>query len=376
MSRRRKPKGRWAWTRGFRTKRRENGHVIGLRFALSSLVTQGLLKKRAFDEFRGTTGLADFAWRVVYNRRAASTAEEALRRARGFVVFIHGWDGSGAIWEKLPALVCQAEPSLTALVPDVNGFGGSPFLEEVPEVAHCDPKGCMRALEEWIKLLRLRNPKTLPRRRKVFVFVGHSMGGAALFYKEDSGWAEGEYGLCALAPALLCNDLLRQGFYKALGVGIVAGMGYEPFDRFKDMLAPRLIEGLVREASRLVKKEHLRIFARTSKGTLAQTFYALSLPQPIPRRSWQHVRVILGHKDRLVGLKAILELLEQHGLSSENIRVVFGDHYFFSVGRLSPRQHLTNRAIVVREILDLYRECRESLLRTEDPPGLPPCPPQ
>jgi pimeloyl-ACP methyl ester carboxylesterase len=357
----RRRRGKWDWIGEYNTSRQEDQDgVVSLSFDLSTLVERGYLGEKAFAQFREATGLADFAWRVVYNRRSWGgriARKEILGRAQGFVVFIHGWDGSSEIWESLPAMVCQKNHRLVAFVPDVNGFGGSPFTEaEMPKVGQCNPEGCMRAVEKWIETMKLKGRKGT---RRIFTFVGHSMGGAALFYMNDKDWAEYKHARCAVAPALLCNDTLRQGFYIGLGLGIGAGLQYSLLDRLKEKLAPWLISELIGGASEAVKEEHLKIFERTVKGTLAQTFYALGQAEkPRRRRRWENFRVILGHKDRLVGVAPMLNLLEDLGFRSGDIRVVLGDHYLFSASRQTRRSHGENRDILLEEILQLHEGCR------------------
>ena len=354
-----KRRGRWAWVEGCKTFRREAVEGIeSSSFDLSTLADRGYLSQKAFLRFREATGLADFSWRMIYNRRSWGKSIDPrgmLRKAQGYVIFMHGWGGSNAIWENLPAMVCRRNSKLVSFTLDVNGFGGSSFIGELPEVSQCDPKASMRAVEQWIEVLKLRRQRGSS---KIFTFVGHSMSGASLFYKDDKGWEEDEYALCAMAPALLANDVLRQGFYMTLGVGIGAGLQYEILDKLKDRLASRIIEGLITGASKAVKREHVRIFARTPKGTLAQTFYAIGLAEGIPRkRNRRNFKVILGHKDPLVGLSPMLNLLEELGFSSENIRVILGDHYFFSVSRKTQKTHAEGREISVNEILELHAGC-------------------
>jgi pimeloyl-ACP methyl ester carboxylesterase len=353
-------RSRWSWTSGQRTARQETvPGVASATFTLSTLVKNRFLDSSLLEKFRTSTGLADFAWRTIYHTGARATQltlQARIARARGFVIFMHGWDGCGEIWESLPALVCQDNPRLVCFTLDVNGFGNSPFVDPVPAVEQCDPRASMRAVEHWASLIQLKS--THARAQRVpFVFVGHSMSGASLFYKSDSnGWQRERYGLLALAPALLRGDALRRGFYKALGVGIIAGTDQGIFDWIKAKLSPHFIEPLIGGASAVNKKLHVKVFARTSKGTLAQTFYAMGMAEREPQRPhWDNFRVILGHHDRMVGLGPMLNLLEDQGLSSANVRVVFGDHYFFSTGRGSPPNHVKNREIVVEETLALFK---------------------
>jgi len=285
-----------------------------------------------------------------------------MARAQGFAIFMHGWDGSHAIWEQLPALVCAANPRLVALAVDVNGFGGSPFSDELPSIEACDPAATMAAVDRWIDLLRLRSSQRATRRPRVFTLVGHSMSGAALFYLDESRWRPHEVGRLALAPALLINDLLRQQFYKALGVGIWAGSTADTLGWLKSLLAPSIVEGLIGAASQAVKDEHVRLFNETPKGALAQTFFAMgAIPRQVKPRRWRHFHVVLGHKDRLVGIKPMLDLLEELGFTSDQVRVVLGDHYLFSVSRQSRRLHRHNRDVVVEKILAQHEACRRGM---------------
>ncbi|RLC79739.1 MAG: hypothetical protein DRI61_07265 [Chloroflexi bacterium] len=345
-----------AWAEGYKFAALA-GEILRFSYDLAYMTGRGFIPKETFDSFKEKTGLRNFFWRLYYNKTAFQSPREALLYARGQVVFIHGWDGNGEIWEALPLMVCQAEPRLISLVPDVNGFGRSQFSEFLPDIDKCSPKGCIAAVELWLRLMGLR-------RNRPTIFVGHSMGGASLFYKPATGWKRGEYALCALAPALLHRDAIRKGFYQSLGIGIWAGAVMELVDKMQELIAPLFIQELIQDASKTVKKIHLREFSRTPNGTLAQTFFALGAAPEVPRRTrWDAFRVILGHKDRLVGLEPMLEYLEELGFNSKLIKVTLGDHYFFSVGRKTPPNHRLNRAMVLETILELYEWCRENFRR-------------
>lgn len=353
-------RGRWTWANYPISARQEAPeNVVTNSYSLSHLTASGLLPPELYQRFRESTGLADFFWRMTFRRgtgKRASLASQRLSRAEGFVVWMHGWDGSGLIWEDLPALVCAAAPQLVCFAPDVNGFGGSPFIEaEMPPVERCTPRANMSAVESWLRALRIFQPGT----RQIFTFVGHSMSGASLFYKSTVDWESGRYARLALAPALLNNDLMKKGFYQLLGVGIGAGWQYSLLDKFKDRMATSVVQALISGASQAVKREHERIFATTAKGTVAQSFFAMGLAseQPPIQRAWPRFRVLFGHRDRLVSLSVALELMAELGLRSDNVRVVLGDHYFFSVANQSRRLHGPNRQIVLEEILALHREC-------------------
>jgi len=332
--------------------------VVSQVYSLTYLVKAGLLPATALPRFQAATGLADFAWRLTFHRRPAgrvAPVPDLLSRAHGYVIFMHGWDGSHAIWEDLPAQVCAANPRLVCFALDVNGFGGSPFLEaEMPPLELCGPRGTMLAVELWLDLLKMHRSG---QQAQAFTFVGHSMSGAALFHKSVTGWEDSRYSLLALAPAMLHKDTVKQAFYVTMGLGIGAGLQYDFLDRFKERLARQIMKVLAANASQAVKREHVRVFKNTAKGTIAQTFYALGLASETPpARDWGNVRVMLAHKDRLVALGPTLDLLESMGLTSSNIQVVLGDHYFFSVSQQSRGLHAYNRAQVLEQILRLHAE--------------------
>jgi len=348
------------WTEGYHQLRK--GTARGIRsatYSLNELAAAGIVASRRAAGFKEETGLLDFSWEATWATRAGRKAKEALSNAEGCVILIHGWDGSHAIWEDLPTRICHGNPRLFVLAPDVNGFGGSPFADSPPSLPACDPAAVMQSVERWVDVLRLRSRAWAQKRYRVLTFVGHSMGGAATFYLNETRWRPHEVARLAVAPALLLNDLLRKQFYKALGLGIWAGSPAKALNWVKGLLAPPLIEALIGDASRAVKGEHLRVFNATPKGVLAQTFYAMgATPNTVRRRRWRHFRVLLGHRDRLVGVAPMLMLLEELGFTYEDIRVVLGDHYLFSISRQSRHLHSPNRDLLVRWIMELHQECR------------------
>ncbi len=324
-------------------------------YTLHGLADRGVISGEALRAFTDETWLADFAWRLVWYdpgpRPDAESAVAAMDGASGFVVFVHGWDGSGEVWEDLPALLVRENPRLVALVPDVNGFGGTPFTTDLPPFDKCGPPAVMAAVERWLDVIGLR-PRPGNGRVRPFVFVGHSMGGAALFFLDESGWPVGQVGRIAAAPALLMNDRQRQGFYRALGAGIHLSRLNNLLDRVvENLIAPRLIDVLAEWGSEHVRAEHYRVYKSTPEGVIARTFTALGrLDADLARASWPDFVVYLAHRDRLVGLQPTLDLLEAIHFSPHQIRIVQGDHYFFSVGS-RPDWHAPNRERLLGDVL-------------------------
>ncbi len=346
------------WIGGFTAWLPERGMPVRrVGFTLRDLVRRGLFDAEAVESFSRDTQLTDFAWRLLWagddREHEAESLGEAVRYAQGVLIFIHGWDGSGEIWEDLPAQVIQETPHLIALVPDVNGFGGTPFDTPLPPLDKCDPPAVMQSLQQWIDLLGLRAAGK--ERLRPFIFIGHSMGGAALFFLDESLWKPGEVGRIATAPALLMNDRARQRFYRALGAGIRFSGWSDLVDQVaEEFFAPRVIETFAGQASERVRAEHHRIFKSTPEGVIAQTFAAMGLLDvQFDSREWHNFHVFLGHKDRLVGLQPTLDLLETINFAPGQIRIALGDHYFFSIGS-KPHLHAQNRTLLIKDILGLH----------------------
>lgn len=360
MAQTKKP-GKWDWLNTTLTTRQEAPRwVLSQMHSLNHTASAGYISPKATERFQKTTGLTDFSWRMYYHRRPKGRVQpvtDVVANAQGYIIFMHGWCGSHVVWEDLPALVCEHNPNLVCFAADVNGFGGTPFCQaENPPLQQCGPHSDMQAVEQWLDVLKIHRPG---RQRQVFTFVGHSMSGAALFHKSHQGWEENRYSLLALAPAMLHKDTVKQAFYKTMGMGIGTGTNFDFMNRFKNKMSGPVMEMLAANAGKAVKKEHARIFKRTPKGTISRTFYALGMAEETPcSGSWNDLFVMLGHKDRLVALGPTLDLLESMGLTSENIRVMMGDHYFFSISQQSRRLHGFNRSELLHHILHLHEQNR------------------
>jgi len=344
-------------------------------YTLKDLARRGVLDPEVVTRFTQETGLADFGWRALWadsdGGPDAETAARAVSEAAAVVILVHGWTGSGEIWEDLPALLVRAHPDLLVLVPDVNGFGKTPFESMNPSLGQVTPPAIMASLEKWLALIGLRGPSVVQKRP--FVFVGHSMGGAALFYASPVQWTAGEIGRLAVAPALWMNDRTRQRLYRTMGAGILMG-GWNAFTDWvaANVFVPRVIQLLAGASSARVHNVHEQMYRHTPEGVVSQTLAGLGvLEARFEQDQWPHLRVILGSRDAMVGVQPVLELLEQIGLRSEDVQIAFGDHYFFSTGP-QPGNPARNRDLLLEEIARLRQALIEELNR---PAAVVPPPP-
>ncbi|HVO43963.1 MAG TPA: alpha/beta hydrolase [Aggregatilineales bacterium] len=345
------------WADGYDPLSRASGTYPGTqtaRYSLRTLADRGLVDRGAVNQMLIASGLADFHWRVVWADEGATSDADINTRVSnvdGYVIFIHGWTGTNEIWEDLPGLIVTRNPHLVALVADHNGFGGTPFTNPMPDFEHCSPIGAMRAIERWLDVLKLRREPG-ERHFRTINFVGHSMGGAALFFLNETRFGLGEQTRTAIAPALLLRDEAHRAFYTTLGLGIGLVGRLRALDVIDHALAPTVLEVLTDGATDYVRDEHGHVYEATPKSVTARTFAAMGVITEYPQaHSWQSMQVILGHRDRLVGLIPMLDLLQELDFGVDQVRVVMGTHYLFSLGTSMQKWHTQNRVLVVEDIL-------------------------
>ncbi len=325
-------------------------------YNLRRLVNAGLIPPLDGNGFLLDSGLSDMAWEVTW-REDYPTSDDALAErfadADGYVIFVHGWTGTHSIWELLPALVAQGNRRLICISVDHNGFGESQFVRD-PHLDECNPPAAMRAIQRWVDVLKLRRQPG-DSRQKVINFVGHSMGGATLFYSNPLGWRYGEETRYALAPALLLEDEIKQTFYTSMGIGLGLVNRIPAFELIYRAVKPYILSILCTGATDNVKELHRIQTDVIPRGTTGATILAMGALRDweIPR-NFELFRVMLGHRDPLVGLTPMLDLLCKLEFPAANIRVIAGTHYMFSVGADHAYQHAQARELVAVDIMSLH----------------------
>lgn len=349
------------WIRGYL--RRDIGTVDGTYtayYSVKDLMANGYILEDDGQAFLDAGGLKDFCWTLTWAEDYETPDEylvQTIQQTQGFAIFVHGWTGNRTIWEDLPGMTVRANRRLVSLSVDHNGFGESEFTDVTPELESCNPPAAMRTIQRWIELMRLRRqPGEIGHR--VINLIGHSMGGATLFYINPLEWRYGEVTCYALAPALLLEDEIFRRFYTTLGIGIGILQRVGALKFVERFIKPTMINNLCQGASDYVKDEHGIQYNDTPRGVTGATFLAMGQIDNFEiARKWSLFRVMLGHRDRLVGLTGMMDLLSKLEFPAANTRVVAGSHYMFSIGNEDAQnafQHAQNRELVVEDILLLH----------------------
>lgn len=330
-------------------------------YKLSELMQKSYINKREAQAFLDDAGLLDFHWEVTWYDDYDLPDEMLTNRlasVQGYVVWVHGWTGNLHIWEDLPARVIQKNRGLVSIAIDHNGFGASEFEDQTPELDTCNPPAAMRTLKKFIDLIKIRR-QSGEQGNKVINLVGHSMGGATLFYMNPLQWNFGEVTRFAVAPAILLEDETHRAFYQTLGLGIGILQHLPVLEIVERFVKPSVLRTLASGASETVKKIHDYQYNATSRGVTGATLMAMGrLKDTEIAHDFDLMQVMLGHKDPLVGLVAMIDLLGKLEFPAANIHVVPGTHYMFSVGNESMTNafhHAQARDILVEDILDLHQ---------------------
>ncbi|MDM8526781.1 hypothetical protein QUF58_01105 [Anaerolineales bacterium HSG24] len=324
--------------------------IVTESFRLSELATRQLLiAPNAFAEFQQQTNLADFFWQTTYTQTILSDApfNHLARSVDGFVIFLHGWDGSHRIWEDLPARLTECLPNVVCLNADANGFNGTFFLNNTPTPPEkASLLNAMIAVEKWLEIIGLW-PLPQRSRRPFYLFVGHSMGAGMMFYKNQPAWQEDRYGCYIMAPGMFYNNIRRNLLYR-----LVATLTRIPhITPLKNLAARIVVHIAMKDASRLAQYEHINTFYNSSFPTLIATLDGIGKSPKPPRTDWSQYQVTLGHADILVRVGATVNMLRELGFTSDQIKLLVGDHYFFSYDETSPINHKYNREVVLNDLV-------------------------
>jgi hypothetical protein len=220
-------------------------------------------------------------------------------------------------------------------------------LDDYPKPGQATLTAGMVAVEEWLKVTGLW-PLHHRAKKPFYLFVGHSMGAGMAFYKNQHDWQDDSYGCYVMAPGIFYQNKVSSFLYK-LVASATRLPGITPL---KNLTARLVIFSAMRDASHVAQQEHAQIFYQSSFKTLADTLYGIGDSPKPTRTDWSQYQVTLGHADILVRTSPTVKMLKRLGFAPHQIKVLVGDHYFFTYDeQSSPINHKYNRQIVTDDLV-------------------------
>jgi hypothetical protein len=286
-------------------------------YRLSALEAAGLIHYARCAEFRSRTGYADFGWSVLgrSNRLGSITEPTAYARAGELAVMLHGTFCDREAWMGMAPLICRDQGQTLVLVPDLSGFGASPFdVRVAPE--KLGPRPLLDAVLAWLELLSVRE---LPS-----VLVGHSYAATALLTATDEELGP-RTSRVALTPVFPDADfMLRWG----LRLVMPLTLGLSTMPRARALLSRVLFSkaGGAKVYSREDRERMRQHFLRLPVATLITKMQALSRIRPAPGDRLERCGIVLADRDPIARLGISLAALERMGVPPSRIhRLVDAD---------------------------------------------------
>ncbi len=330
------------------TARPRGGHAVAHAIAradyqLADLEAAGALPPAACAAFRRDTGYADFGFSLYGNvaRIGALTDPAALARATELVVLMHGFMGNRTVWRHVAAAICRDNAQAIALVPDLNGFGTSPF-EGAPAAHHLTAPALTHAVVRWLELLGVRDLPT--------VLVGHSMSATHLLAASDDQLGT-RTARVAMNPVFPAVDPAYRRRVEALLIATRVVGTVRP-------LARHLVARGIRRDGRakdLADAEHdlmVGEFAHMSLPLLAAITRGVLRATVPPGDHLHNCVILLGNSDPIATDAVVGRAMRTFGIPAANVmRMATGGHYPHLESASHPEHTARNLAHIV-EIID------------------------
>ncbi len=310
----------FGWTRGHHKLHRFGMHIVRADYRLSDLESAGLLDAERVAEFRKETGCVDFGWSMYARdeRLGPVNEPEALGRAKQTVVFLHGLFTNREVWKDVAVGISRDNGTAVVLTPDLPGFGVSMLGKKLPRAA-LSPKGVVRSMNAWLKLLAIGDTPT--------AVVGHSYSAASLMCATEAELGDGVHSIC-ITPAFFFYTWrlrLKTRFDSFLATAIFAlpNMIARPVARFAFRRDPSL--NLVNTKS---CDDMAESALRIGGARVGKLFRAVASARPAPPHELRRCTVVTTPDDPLVSAELAERSIVNAGVpEAQWYRLIYGGHF-------------------------------------------------
>ncbi len=321
-------------------------------FRLSSLEAQGQVAAGSQEAFRAATGYADFGWSMYAHtsRLGPIGHSSVLARASDLVVLAHGSLCDREVWRGVATSLCRHNAQAIVLVPDVLGFGGSPFASTARDERHFTPRALVDALLRWRELLSLHEMPT--------VLAGHSLAGLSLMSVTDDELGE-QTSRVAVTPVFPAEHRSIRISLK-LSALIIRTLG--PVKLARDLLGKLiLLHGPATRGHR--RQDRLAMvhqFMAIDAQVLARIYRGVSQACPSRRDRLERCAVIVGKDDPVAPTDRVLATLQELHVPERNI------YHLASGGHLPQADDDHHPGWTMRNAHDIARIIESMLLSSRE----------
>ncbi len=176
----RRPPDPYPWSAAARTSERVGPDLVRGNYRLQELAACGRLEPARVARYLDGAGLAELGFSIYASSARLGELDDPdlLSRVAEVIVLVHGSSSSRRAWRLLAPALCRDNALALVLVPDLHGYGETPFAAASPAKEHL-ALGAMA--QSVLGLCRLLGLVDLPT-----VLVGHSMGAMSLLTLDDS----------------------------------------------------------------------------------------------------------------------------------------------------------------------------------------------
>lgn len=342
----------FAWCSAPRTVEHVSHDIARADYTLGTLAQAGLVDARALATFRERSAYADLGWSMYAHtsRLGPISASSVLARASDVVVLGHGTLCTRRVWRALAAALCRENAQAIVLVPDLLGFGESPYSRENFRPEHGSARALAGALLDWLDLLGVRELPT--------VLVGHSLAASALLSVSDEMVGE-RVSRVAITPVFPFVDRRLRWSLTIGGFLLRTLCRVEPLRRWVGKLA--LLHGP--DTKRYARDEREQIYERFLEippDQLAAITSEAARMLPHPGDRLDRCAVVVGKDDPLAPEGQIVSALDRLAFPARSLhRMASGGHMPHAESEEHPEWTLQNVAHLARIIEAMLLSSRE-----------------
>jgi serine/threonine protein kinase len=325
-------------------------------YRLRELASCGRLEPERVARFLDGAGLADLGFSIYASspRLGELSDPDLLARVAEVIVLVHGSTSSRNVWRLLAPSLCRDNALSLVLVPDLHGYGETPFAAAKPSREHLALRSNAQNVLGLCRLLGLVDLPT--------VLVGHSMGAMSLLTLDDSD-VDAQVARVLINPMYIEHDArLRRGMLSM--AKLARAVGRFPWLRRK-LTRYFCTTGPAEQLTREDQEEMIHLSLAVTPGVVAGVCEALGSVE-FKRGRQRRVALLCGVDDPWTRDQALLDRATSDiGIDPAHI------HLLASGGHTPQTPLSTHPEWTARNVDEIGRIVQAMILTAHEPTSTP-----